>query len=48
MKHALVVTLALTGVVLLGSHQAMAQDERADLGGQALLADFTEATRSHA
>jgi hypothetical protein len=32
MKHALVVTLALAGVVLLGSHHAMAQDERADLG----------------
>ena len=31
MKHALVVTLALAGVALLGTRQAMAQDERADL-----------------
>ncbi|HEX4619332.1 MAG TPA: hypothetical protein VH135_06355 [Steroidobacteraceae bacterium] len=32
MRHSLVVTLALAGVALLGAHQAMAQDERADLG----------------
>ena len=32
MKHTLVVTLALATVALLGAHQAMAQDERADLG----------------
>lgn len=31
MKHPLVVTLALAGAALLGSHQAMAQDKRADL-----------------
>lgn len=32
MKQTLVVTLALAGVMALGAHQAMAQDERADLG----------------
>jgi hypothetical protein len=32
MKPTLVVTLALAAVALLGAHQAMAQDERADLG----------------
>jgi hypothetical protein len=32
MKHSLSMTLALAGLALLGAHQAMAQDERADLG----------------
>ena len=32
MKHSSGVTLALAAVALLGAHQAMAQDERADLG----------------
>ena len=31
MKHNLVVSLALTVVAMLGAHQAMAQDQRADL-----------------
>ncbi|MGP8034368.1 MAG: hypothetical protein ACLPQ6_09515 [Steroidobacteraceae bacterium] len=32
MKHTLAVTVALAGVMALGAHGAMAQDERADLG----------------
>ena len=32
MKRTLMVTLALAAAALLGTHQAMAQDERADLG----------------
>jgi len=32
MKHPLIVTLALATAALLGTHQAMAQDEKADLG----------------
>jgi len=32
MRNTLVMTLALAAAALLGAHQAMAQDERADLG----------------
>jgi hypothetical protein len=32
MKRTLVIALALAGIGLLGAHQAMAQDQRADLG----------------
>ena len=32
MRHPLIVTLALTGFALLGTQQALAQDERPDIG----------------
>jgi len=32
MKHTVVVALALAGVMVLGAHQSVAQDKRADLG----------------
>ena len=32
MKHTVVVGIALAGVMVLGAHQAVAQDKRADLG----------------